>query len=693
VVRWLMVCRVARSGRVLLVALLAASCSDPDATAPSDAGAPDAATRALDISWLAEGAPALLPPVLTPCAEGWREVADEDLVICEPWPEGGPAACSVGDAQFPGQDACTPVGAPCPAGDWPEGLPTDRPITYVRAGAIGGTGTMDQPFGSISEAISAATPGSVVALAKGTYDAVVRVREGVTVWGACARETILTSSVSGGDGVVNVTSVEAELRDVSIRDSACPGVTVAGATGHLTLRGVVVSSTLGFGVHVTYGAALEAFDLAIADTRTQIGATAGVRVEQGAHAEVQRGAIVRASTIGVSVRDPGSSARLEGVAVRETLPRAVDPLGLGVDVYLGAELTLARSVVESNTQAGVRVNDPGSVVNVEDCVIRDTASRAEDGTDGQGLLVELNATANVQRTLLADNRTVGMHVRGQETDLDALLHAEDVVVRDSQPDAMGRWGTGVEAWGTARLELIRAVVERNDNIGVAVDMGATAVIEDVWIRDTDHERVSGRFGQGALLSGGAVQGTRIVIERSTSMGVLASGPQSEVTLQDLVIRDTRVDAAGAWGRGLHIQLGARLELRRALIERNVEAEISAGFAGTTLSASDVVLRATHPSACATCPSSIAGHGIVIMAEAAATLSGFSISESPLCGVLLADRAQVDLHHGEVSTSAVGACVQVDGFAAERLADDVIYRDNGTNLQSTSLPVPESTVPL
>jgi hypothetical protein len=42
----------------------------------------------------------------------------------------------------------------------------------------------------------------------------------------------------------------------------------------------------------------------------------------------------------------------------------------------------------------------------------------------------------------------------------------------------------------------------------------------------------------------------------------------------------------------------------------------------------------------------------------------------------------------VAESAIGACVQVEGYDLSRLMTDVSYRDNGANLQATSLPVPE-----
>jgi hypothetical protein len=57
-------------------------------------------------------------------------------------------------------------------------------------------------------------------------------------------------------------------------------------------------------------------------------------------------------------------------------------------------------------------------------------------------------------------------------------------------------------------------------------------------------------------------------------------------------------------------------------------------------------------------------------------------------VQLALDGSIDLSDGEVSGALVGACVQVPGYDIARLQDRVLYRDNGTNLDVTTLPIPE-----
>ena len=82
---------------------------------------------------------------------------------------------------------CEWVGDPCPAGEWPVGLPKNKNILYVKAGANGG-GSKDSPLGSIGQAIQWAAEESVIAIAKGEYEEYLQINKKVTLWGACARD-------------------------------------------------------------------------------------------------------------------------------------------------------------------------------------------------------------------------------------------------------------------------------------------------------------------------------------------------------------------------------------------------------------------------------------------------------------------------------------------------------------------------
>jgi hypothetical protein len=71
---------------------------------------------------------------------------------------------------------------------------------------------------------------------------------------------------------------------------------------------------------------------------------------------------------------------------------------------------------------------------------------------------------------------------------------------------------------------------------------------------------------------------------------------------------------------------------------------------------------------------------------------FRVRGSPLVGVQLALGGEVDLVEGEVVENVVGVNVQVPDYDLSRLTERVEYRDNETNLDAMSLPVPDPTAP-
>ena len=81
------------------------------------------------------------------------------------------------------------------------------------------------------------------------------------------------------------------------------------------------------------------------------------------------------------------------------------------------------------------------------------------------------------------------------------------------------------------------------------------------------------------------------------------------------------------------------------------------------------------------------------------MDGFVITSNHLAGIQLAyglntDRSDclvggtADLHNGAVLYNPVGVNVQTDPFDVERLMDNVVYFENGTNLDSALLHVPD-----
>lgn len=60
----------------------------------------------------------------------------------------------------------------------------------------------------------------------------------------------------------------------------------------------------------------------------------------------------------------------------------------------------------------------------------------------------------------------------------------------------------------------------------------------------------------------------------------------------------------------------------------------------------------------------------------------------LSGVQLARGGVADAARGEIAEHPIGANVQTEGFDVARISSGVRFRDNGRNLDTSGLPLPE-----
>ena len=639
---------VASSALLIACAVTACSGDDPGA---GDAAVTDGASDgglALPgpvIPWLADGVP---PIMLTPCPSGWRELppaAAGDVATCDPYPASGAADCAPGQAHFPGEPACSPIGSACPTGDWPEGLPTTA-VRYVRAGApVGGDGSLGAPYARIADALRAAPVGTTVALAKGRYDEVVSPGPGVTIVGACAAETIVAPRALGTAlAAVNATRV-----------------------GHVTIRDLTVADSIRWGINVI---------------------NSGVEVELF-------GVEVRSATSAAILVGDGGHLVAHGLAVRDTRPDAAGLHGRGLDAEERGTVQITRAVFERNGEVGIFASNPETRVELRDILVRDTQAQ-RDGFDGYGVNAQAGATVSVSGALFDGNREYGLYARGPGT----TIMLADAIVRDTQSRPVDlAAGVGLGAESGARLEVSRVLLELNREVGILLDDApTTGTFTDVIVRDTRAQESDGSFGRGLdLQNGPEAEVDRALFERNLQVAIVADGAGTRLRLTDIAVRDTESrQTDGEGGRGINIAAQARVEVQRALFERNREIAVFVDGDLTGLQLSDVVVRDTRLPACAatTCSllTSIAvGFGAYGWGRLG--VRRFEVDGSELCGVQVAVEGELDLHEGVVRRAPVGACVQRDGYDLNRLLDNVVYLDVASGLVATTLPVPGPLSPL
>jgi len=140
---------------------------------------------------------------------------------------------------------------------------------------------------------------------------------------------------------------------------------------------------------------------------------------------------------------------------------------------------------------------------------------------------------------------------------------------------------------------------------------------------------------------------------------------------------------------MSVQNGAALTLDRADIA-DARAGLLAMGAGTRIAATDIIVRDMLGAPCTDtgCPPEPEGLGVGSFAGATVEVERFVVERASLCGIQVASAGILRLRTGEVRENEIGACVQIEGYDIGTLSSDVGYRDNGTNLQTTTLPVPE-----
>ncbi|MCC7535395.1 MAG: hypothetical protein IT379_04245 [Deltaproteobacteria bacterium] len=417
--------------------------------------------------------------------------------------------------------------------------------------------------------------------------------------------------------------------------------------GALDLERVAVEGLAGRGVVVLgAGSRLGASDLAVRDVGPEgellpenAGSLSALQVGGGASADVVRLEVAR-SVVGVLAHGAGSVLSLQDARLDD----AGGPSVAALAVVVGASVTARRLAVNRPSNVGIAVvadpDDAPASMTLEDVSVVDCRAATPQEL-GRGIEVGYAAAVDATRTLVAGCRDVGLFASGPAS----VVRARDVVVRDIRPTG-ALFGNGVVATDGATLELERALVERTRAIGLSAQFEGTLVLTDVVVRDVS--------------------------------------PSTE-------------DAHGGWGVAAQVEAQVRGE--RVVVERTRELGVAAMRAGVLLS--DVVVRDTEPASCATgsCAGSEGGMGVVAIGAGSVTFDRFAVEQAALCGVIVAESAevfagqeifgpgQVDLRGGRIVRAPVGACVQVPSYDLSRLSNEVLYLDNGVNLDATSYEPP------
>jgi hypothetical protein len=387
------------------------------------------------------------------CAPGFTHDGDRG---CEPTL---PAErCPPGQMAVVGDASCRDV-ADCGSGPWGD-IPVEANSQYVDGSYTGGSsdGSAQSPWTTIGEAIAAAEPDAVVAIAAGSYPGPLTVSgKAVRLWGRCPSMV----DIDGGGSIVPALrfssgSGASEVHQVAIH-AYSRSVSVAGGPDAVLLDRLWIYGNGEDGIEVSSSSAATLRDSLVEDNLRAVSAIGDVVIERSVLRKSLHGApkiggglfvIGTASVTGSVLEDNenltvfafGGDVSVDGSVLRGAIAAAVgdDALTIAVqrldDSY--GTLLLTRSLLEPGEGPGVLL--AGTEAVVETTVFRDSegpyagAVHVQPHEDRSGVL-------EMRQSLIERTRTIGAGVANSRATF------QGVAIRDVLPDDANIAGRGLEA--------------------------------------------------------------------------------------------------------------------------------------------------------------------------------------------------------------------------------------------------------
>ncbi len=488
---------------------------------------------------------------------------------------------------------------------------------------------------------------------------------------------------SGVNGVNSGPMASVTLTDTVVRNTRS-GATGSGisAFGSLSTSRVLVDGAVTTGVACPSGGDVTLSDTVVRATRAASGGAnpgigRGIDIESGAALHIARVWVADSDTRGVFAN---ANTHLDGHDL--TVLRCG---GRGIEEGMSSTLDLSRVRVEDSVQQGIFLDS--STGALSDVIVR----RVREGSGGaemklEGIGLQVGADLMLTRALVEDATGIGIGTVSGGTH----LSASDVTIRDVKLDSVMHQGRGLEIGADTNVEMDRVLVERHRDVGIAI--AGMATLNDVIVRDGLGD-ASGALGRAiALQARGHLDAARVLLERNPEFGLAVfDGAIAHVT--DLSVLGTKSLPDATFGRAIGAVGGGQATVERALFDGNHEVAACAYGQGSALILSDIVIRNTLARDCSlavmrdTCEANAAGIGAGAYDKGSLSMTRFLLTGSALLGAQVARNGMLSLSYGTVSNNPVGVNVQLDHPDYNSLVQDVRFENNGTNLDSQSLPVP------
>lgn len=433
------------------------------------------------------------------------------------------------------------------------------------------------------------------------------------------------------------------------------------------------------------GTRLTLTDCRVDGTRaSDAGDAAGVTVQTGGRLEAERLALVGNEGVSLTVLRTGAEVVGSDILIADGVPRQDGLGGRGMEIGLGGRANLARLEIRDCRELGVFVDGSGSALELLDGTVTGIEA-SEAGLGGRALNVQDGARLQAQRLHLADNRDAAIFAAGRGTE----ARLEDAVALRTGPDAAGEFGRGVVVQGEANLALSRGVVRASTESGVFVSGGVLAV-EDARIEQTTPD-ARDRWGRGiAVQDVGEVTLARVQIADNHDVGLFVHGTRARVTGSDVSVARTAPQVSdGDYGRGIGVQAGARLDIRRLRLLDNHQVGLLAISTETVVQVQDLEVDGVAAAACEpSCASGAGGTGVALLG-AQLRIERFHIRDCELAGMQLGPSAGFEAMDGLITSNRIGLNVLDAELDLGASFTRVRVRDNETDRDLGERPVPSA----
>jgi hypothetical protein len=210
-------------------------------------------------------------------------------------------------------------------------------------------------------------------------------------------------------------------------------------------------------------------------------AGAGLLVSTGATAKVRSLAVISPRGVGIQVQDTGTldfaSSLVLGVRPQPKLDAKGHDYGFGITVGKGSTFTATRSTIERASSVAL-LAESGTLL-LDGVLIRQTqASRR--GESGRGISAQDGAKVTIARSAVMDNLEAGIIL----IDGAGSLTLTDSTVSNTKHDPSGNFGIGVLLAGGVTGTITSSTITGSEGIGVASSAAGGLVSHSTLSRNT-----------------------------------------------------------------------------------------------------------------------------------------------------------------------------------------------------------------